>query len=46
MGERQSRQAGRGNHSTVLLRDIKPPKLKSLVGVRVEQSEQADYKNT
>jgi len=28
------------------LRDIKSPKLKSLVGVRVEQSEQADYKNT
>ena len=44
--EARAGDAGRGNPEPSWLRDIKPPKLENLVGARVEQSEQAGYKNT
>ena len=46
MGVSRSRQAGRGNHTTVLAPGHKTTQTRKLSWVRVEQSEQADYKNT
>jgi len=47
MGESRSRVIpAEATSQPSWLRDIKPPKLENLVGVRVEQSEQAGYKNT